>query len=151
MRYFDFTRHWAAFSKHWYSDACQNLLASLLEEHGFLNDKMWRPHMPLSVLNDDAPSRTLDLESLVLPHGCHVYAPVLHRIAKLMYPMQTWIVIDGNNHSTVVSDMPATIFDLLCYYYHIYTDKGYDARAVYEMCVGARKGPLHNTRFTLYL
>lgn len=150
MRYFDFSRHWGSFSRHWYSDACQTLLGTLLEKHGFLKDKVWRPHMPLSILADET-AQAVGLESLILPHGCHVYAPVLHRIAKLMYPLQTWIVIDGDRHSTVVSDMPATVFDLLCFHYHNNSNEGYDALAVYEMCVGTRRGPLRNTRYVLYL
>lgn len=98
----------------------------------------------------DAPatSTTGTVESTILPHGCHVYAPALFLIAALLFPKYSWTLVDGDVHSTVVSEEYSIVFDLLCWYYDSLPGKTLDATDVYQMCLGLKKGVLRNNEFT---
>ena len=151
MRFFDFSQHWHEFFKMWYSVNVQSQLESLLRTHGFLRNIDWRPFVPLCrIAGRDEPEGSV--ASVILPHGCHVYAPCLFRIAIEMCPTSLWTLVEGDMHSTVVCVPEQVMFDLLGWYYACITpQKALTAIEVYEMSLGVRKGPLCNTIKTLKL
>ena len=151
MRYFDFRQHWNQFLEMWYSINIQSQLEGLLRLHGFLHDDKWRPFLPLSKLTgrDEVDG---SVASIILPHGCHVYAPCLFQIAIDLCPKSLWTLVEGDRHSTVVCIPENIMFDLLCWhYYQSSPRKALTAIEVYEMSLGVRKGPLCNTLTTLKL
>lgn len=146
MEYFDFQTHWCRFLGVWNSDLIQAMLEELLRTHGFIkHGQPWTRGTPLASLTD-ATYEEGSVESMILPHGCHVYAPASLIAASEMYPNNTWVLVDGNAHSTVVSIELHLVFDLLCwYYYHKQRKTAFKAVQVFEMCVGRTKGLLYNS------
>jgi len=88
------------------------------------------------------------IQSTILPHGCHVYAPALFLIAALLYPKYSWTLVDGDVHSTVVSEEMSMVFDLLCWYYDSLPGRNLSASDVYQMCLGVKRGVLRNNDFS---
>jgi hypothetical protein len=55
-----------------------------------------------------------NLESYVLFHGCHSWAPTFElTLARLVEPEEKWIVMSSKKHSTVVNKSGTKCFDLL--------------------------------------
>lgn len=144
MRFFDFDKHWTRFYAQWKTDEVQEVVRDLLYVHGFLKvGEPWEKGTPLASLTGASFSHD-SVESIVLPHGCHVYAPALFLIAVQLYPKYVWTLVDGDIHSTVVSEEMRVVFDLLCWYYDRLPGRNLSAIDVYEMCIGRKRGILTN-------
>jgi hypothetical protein len=92
-----------------------------------LHDKFYKKYSEPKMIHTNIPSGR-----------CHQIAIPLMVIAQQMYPKYTWVLLNGNKHSTVYTkDDGGIMFDLLMWFIHR-TDKRLTADSVYLNAQGKK-------------
>ena len=93
-----------------------------------LQERLWRMKDKILKPYTDWNAICNDLETYVLMHSCHWWAPTFELIlAKLVEPDEKWHVRIGEKHSTVINKDDTKCFDLLYWahnrlYNHVFND-----------------------------